>query len=88
MNKNWINVKLKDIADFKYGKSLPERDRQAGDFSVYGSGGIVDTHNQCVAEKGIIVGRKGSIGSVYYSDKSFFQLIPFFILMKFLKATI
>lgn len=40
---------------------------------VYGSGGIVGSHDEAlVPQPGLIVGRKGNVGSVYWSDRGFF----------------
>lgn len=66
---------LGQIIELKYGKGLPERDRSNTGFPVYGSGGIVGAHSQPLVEgPGIIVGRKGSIGSVYFENRSFFPI--------------
>jgi type I restriction enzyme S subunit len=56
------------MAPLKYGKALKEDDRIPGPFPVYGSSGIVGTHtNAMVKGPTIIVGRKGNVGSVYWS---------------------
>ncbi len=69
------NFKLREIINLRYGKGLPKRNRIAGDYPVYGSGGIVDTHNEALVEgPGIIIGRKGSIGNVYYEKRSFYPI--------------
>ena len=58
------------VITLEYGDSLPERDRINGDFPVYGSNGIVGSHNKfSVKAPCIIVGRKGSAGEVNWSDK-------------------
>jgi len=67
--------KLDDIIELKYGKSLPKRKRIPGEIPVYGSGGIVGTHCEALVKgPGIIVGRKGSIGTVYYEERDFFPI--------------
>ena len=72
MNK-WSKCKLGDICVFNYGKSLISSKRVAGDIPVYSSAGITGWHNvPLVTGKGIIVGRKGTVGTVYYSDVPFF----------------
>lgn len=72
---SFSTVKLKDVVQLAYGKSLPERDRKPGDVPVYGSGGVGGTHNQALVEgPGIILGRKGTIGSVYYEKRDFFPI--------------
>ena len=72
MKNNWKKVKLGDLCHFQYGKSLPSQKRIAGEYPVYGSGGITGFHNDFfIKAPGIIIGRKGSIGTVYFSDKNF-----------------
>jgi type I restriction enzyme, S subunit len=66
---------LGDLMELKYGKALPSGDRTEGDFPVYGSGGVAGTHDKALVEgPGIIVGRKGTVGAVYWSEQSFFPI--------------
>lgn len=66
---------LGDIVDLNYGKGLSEDKRANGDVNVYGSGGIIGTHNEALVEgPGIIIGRKGNVGSVYYEKNNFFPI--------------
>ena len=66
----WVKCKLGDICTLNYGKSLTATNRVAGDIPVYSSAGITGSHNVALVQsKGIIVGRKGTVGTVYYSDK-------------------
>lgn len=72
---DWQECSLGSIAVLRYGKALKEELRVPGKFLVYGSGGIVGTHNEAfVSTPGLIVGRKGNVGSVYYSDRGFFPI--------------
>ena len=67
--------KLRDAVELAYGKSLPARDRKDGDIPVYGSGGIGGYHNEALIEgPGIILGRKGTIGSVFYEKSDFYPI--------------
>ncbi|NOI25930.1 restriction endonuclease subunit S [Vibrio mediterranei] len=73
--KGWEPKKLKDIVELAYGKALKKTDRVAGDVPVYGSGGLTGYHNQSLVEgPGIIVGRKGTVGSVYWEPKAFYPI--------------
>lgn len=65
----WVSVKLGEICPLKYGKSLPEKERNLkGHVPVYGSSGQVGTHDEALtARAAIVVGRKGNVGSVHYS---------------------
>lgn len=68
-------VLLGDIIELAYGKSLPQRSRIPGRFSVFGSNGQVDTHNKSlVGGPGIIIGRKGSVGEVIWSKQNFWPI--------------
>jgi type I restriction enzyme S subunit len=67
--EGWERKTLGDVAPLKYGKALKEDDRIPGAFPVYGSSGIVGTHAKAfVPGPTIIVGRKGNVGSVYWSS--------------------
>ena len=70
--EGWREERLGDILELKYGTSLPEQKRKPGTIPVVGSAGIVGFHSQAtVRGPGIVVGRKGSIGSVTWLDQDF-----------------
>ncbi|KQC07837.1 MAG: hypothetical protein APR54_05510 [Candidatus Cloacimonas sp. SDB] len=69
----WKEVYLKELITLNYGKSLTESKREFGNVPVYSSAGITGYHNKpLVNGKGIIIGRKGSVGTVYKSEIPFF----------------
>lgn len=71
----WERKLLRDVATLNYGKALKEEIREPGSFPVYGSSGIVGCHTTGLSEgPGIIVGRKGNVGSVYWSSVGFFAI--------------
>jgi type I restriction enzyme S subunit len=73
--ERWEKRKLGDILILNYGKGLKESERIEGDVPVYGSSGVVGSHNQHLVEgPGIIVGRKGNVGSVFWSQSAFFPI--------------
>ena len=83
---NYINAKLGDIIELLYGKSLPERDRVAGTYPVVGSGGISGYHNVYLCEgPGIIVGRKGSIGTIQYIKDNYYPIDTVFFVKQKIK---
>jgi type I restriction enzyme S subunit len=64
-----------DLLELMYGRALPAADRVEGKFPVYGSGGVAGTHDRSlIAGPGVIVGRKGTVGSIYWSEGSFFPI--------------
>lgn len=79
---NWINCKFGDLITLNYGKSLVADKRIGGDIPVYSSSGLSGWHNEAlVNSQGIIVGRKGTVGSVYYSKTPFFCIDTAFYIM-------
>lgn len=77
------SLRVKDICEFKYGKSLPKKNRVDGNISVYGSNGVVGFHNQFLTNgQTIIIGRKGSCGEINFSDSSCFPIDTTFYIDK------
>ncbi len=71
--EGWKGCKLEDVLTLQYGKALKKDTQVPGDYPVYGSGGIYGSHNvPLVQGPGIIVGRKGSVGELYWSNISFY----------------
>lgn len=71
----WEEATLGDIIALEYGRSLPDRVRRAGDVPVYGSNGVVGAHDEAlVPTGGIVVGRKGTAGSVTVSPGPFWPI--------------
>jgi len=73
--RGWRVARLDDFLELAYGKALRATDRVIGDVPVYGSGGVTGQHNQSlVTGPSIIVGRKGTVGSLYWEDQPFFPI--------------
>jgi type I restriction enzyme S subunit len=73
--KGWEVKKLGDVLELNYGKALKKEDRRDGAFPVYGSSGMVGTHDASLVKgPGVIVGRKGNVGSVFWCDDDFFVI--------------
>lgn len=77
----WYETTLGKFAPFAYGKSLPERDRVVGQYPVLSSAGFTGWHNTpLVKTSGIVIGRKGTVGSVTLSKSAFWVIdTAFFI---------
>ena len=70
--EGWRLVRLGDVLKLEYGVSLPERVRMDGNVPVIGSAGVVGFHSQAATDgPGIVVGRKGSIGSITWTVDDF-----------------
>jgi type I restriction enzyme S subunit len=73
--EEWKVDKLGYAVELAYGKSLTTQKRNDGSFPVYGSAGVLGTHNEYMLKgPGIIVGRKGNVGSVFWSNENFFPI--------------
>ena len=71
----WQVVRLGDVATLQRGVDLPVQDRADGPIPVYGSNGILDTHSQTPhSGPGVITGRSGSIGEVFFSAGPYWPL--------------
>jgi type I restriction enzyme S subunit len=58
-----------------YGKALKADNRKVGTVPVYGSAGVVGSHEESLVDgPGVIVGRKGNVGSVFWSNTRFFPI--------------
>lgn len=72
---DWKHDRLKDRVRFAYGDSLAAEDRINGDVNVFGSNGVVGSHNETITEgPTVIIGRKGSFGKITWSDQSCFPI--------------
>ena len=65
-----------NVVKMQRGFDLPVQDRQQdGDIPVFGSNGALDHHNEAkVHGGGVITGRSGTIGKVYYTEGDYWPL--------------
>jgi type I restriction enzyme S subunit len=73
--ERWEALRLGEIAQLRYGRSLPATKRRPGPFAVVSSAGVVGEHDDALVEgPGIVLGRKGNVGSVWWLDDDFFPI--------------
>ena len=73
--QGWEVKKLGEVLKLNYGKALKSDIRREGQIPVFGSSGIVGYHDTSLVKgPGIIVGRKGNVGSVFWSDADFYPI--------------
>ncbi|MGI8791922.1 MAG: restriction endonuclease subunit S [Acidimicrobiales bacterium] len=71
----WPRVQIRHIARFAYGDSLGADVRSDGAVRVYGSNGVVGTHDRAnTAGPVLVIGRKGSYGKVNFSEQPVFAI--------------
>jgi type I restriction enzyme S subunit len=71
-NHNWVAVDFFDFCVLQRGYDLPISKRLDGPYPIVTSGGIIAYHAQCkMSGPGVLVGRSGSIGKVFYVESDF-----------------
>ena len=81
--EGWKQLAFSQIADLKYGKSLKKENRIEGPFPVYGSSGIIGTHQTPLVDgPTIVVGRKGNVGSIFWSPVDFWPIDTVYFIPK------
>jgi type I restriction enzyme, S subunit len=71
----WEFSRFDQFAVLQRGFDLPVQNRIGGIFPIIGSNGIVGYHNECkVDAPGVVTGRSGSIGEVFFVKNDFWAL--------------
>ena len=79
----WKVEQLGEVIELAYGKPLKEEQRNGGSYPVFGSNGVVGSHDEYLVEApGIVVGRKGNPGTVEWSEKNFYPIDTTFFVIK------
>ncbi len=72
VSDNWKSELLGNVATLQRGFDLPHRLRRPGKIPIVTSSGVEDTHNEAkVKAPGVVTGRYGTIGEVYFVDEDF-----------------
>jgi len=72
---SWRSCRLGDVLTLKRGHDLPEHSRQDGDVPVVSSSGITGRHKEAkAAAPGVVTGRYGTIGEVFYLEEDYWPL--------------
>jgi len=71
----WVKKTLGEVCTLQRGFDLPTRQRKKGDYPLISSSGCIDSQAEAkVSSPGVVTGRSGSIGSVFFIDKDFWPL--------------
>lgn len=71
----WREVVLGNVIELKRGYDLPQRNRLPGSIPLVSSSGITDYHTEAkVKGPGIVTGRYGTLGQVFYLRDDFWPL--------------
>lgn len=75
MRGSWQQKKLVEVATLQRGFDLPTKDRVSGSFPLVSSSGVIDTHNEGPIDgPGVVTGRSGSVGNVFFVEGSYWPL--------------
>lgn len=70
MREGWKEVKLRDVAEIKYGKD--HKKLGEGTYPLYGSGGIMRYVDSYLSEEeSILIPRKGTLSNLFYLNQPF-----------------
>lgn len=72
MPEIWQDQLLGDLVTFQRGYDITKKEQEPGPYPVISSSGVSSTHREArVGGPGVVIGRKGSLGGVYYSATDF-----------------
>jgi type I restriction enzyme, S subunit len=75
MSSEWSTGNLGDFVELKRGYDLPQAKRQPGGIPLVSSSGVSDRHNVAMVKgPGVVTGRYGTIGQVFYVEDDFWPL--------------
>ncbi len=71
----WRKYKFGEVAKLQRGHDLPTDQRKTGDVAVCGANGICGSHSKAMYNgPGVITGRSGTIGEIYFVEKAYWPL--------------
>ena len=71
----WRDCRLGDFMRLQRGHDLPAQDREDGEVPVVSSSGITGHHSkEKAAAPGVVTGRYGTLGEVFYLDRAYWPL--------------
>jgi type I restriction enzyme S subunit len=73
--RNWVDCCLGDAIELKRGYDLPQQTRLPGTVPIFSSSGFSGFHTKAMSKSpGVVTGRYGTIGQVFYVDEAFWPL--------------
>jgi len=75
MAGEWKDCLLGDVIELKRGYDLPQKERLPGTVPLISSSGVTDTHATAMVKgPGVVTGRYGTLGQVFYIEQDFWPL--------------
>lgn len=71
----WKSCELGEIITLQRGHDLPKRERKEGSVPIVSSSGITGFHNESKSVgPGVVTGRYGTLGEVFYIEQNYWPL--------------
>lgn len=75
MASEWKDCSLGDVVELKRGYDLPQKERLPGAVPLVSSSGVTDSHAKAMVKgPGVVTGRYGTLGQVFYVEQDFWPL--------------
>jgi len=72
MKNNWRNCQLGEVLTFQRGFDITKKEQRDGPYQVFSSSGPKSTHaDYKVKGPGVVIGRKGTLGSVFFTRDNY-----------------
>lgn len=73
--ESWSYKKFSEVCILQRGFDLPKSERKSGKYPLISSSGYIDFHSEAkVSGPGVVTGRSGSIGQIFYIPEDFWPL--------------
>ncbi|APR65988.1 type I restriction endonuclease subunit R [Thalassolituus oleivorans] len=73
--EGWVKIRLGSVAELQRGFDLPSSQRIDGSVPIVSSGGVTGYHSEAKSKApGVVTGRYGSIGDVFYLEEDYWPL--------------
>jgi type I restriction enzyme S subunit len=71
----WKDASLGEVIELKRGYDLPKDKRRSGSVPIVSSSGVSDVHSEAMVKgPGVVTGRYGTIGEVFYIEEDYWPL--------------
>jgi type I restriction enzyme, S subunit len=71
----WQETTLGEVVELKRGYDLPKQARSSGNVPLVSSSGVTDHHSRAMVKgPGVVTGRYGTLGQVFYIKEDFWPL--------------
>ena len=75
VRENWKRVRLGEVCEIKNGKNQKAVEDDAGQYPIYGSGGIIGRSREYICnENSVVIGRKGTINRPIFVSTKFWNV--------------